>query len=73
MTVQTLPHDQPIAARIDWLFGLAERHAQEYASPEASLARQRHLARHPTASLVLKCMGRAHPGRRFSAFFVGAL
>jgi hypothetical protein len=56
MTAQTLPHDHPIAARIHWLFGLAERHAQEYASPEASLARQRHLARHPTAILVLKCM-----------------
>lgn len=56
MTTTALPHDQPIATRIDWLFALAERHAQEYASPEACLARQRHLARHPTAILVLKCM-----------------
>lgn len=56
MTTQALPHDRPIATRIHWLFGLAERHAREYASPEASLARQRHLARHPTAILVLKCM-----------------
>ena len=56
MTTTALPHDQPIATRIDWLFALAERHAREYASPEAFLARQRHLARHPTAILVLKCM-----------------
>lgn len=39
MSAQTLPHHQPIAARIDWLFGLAERHAREYASPETPLAR----------------------------------
>ena len=39
-------------------------------TPPAGL---RHLARHPTASLVLKCMRRAHPGRRFPALFVGAL
>jgi carbonic anhydrase len=50
------PHRSPIAERIDWLFGLAQRHAQEYASPEAWLARQRHLANHPTAIVVMKCM-----------------
>ena len=44
------------AERIDWLFALAQRHAQDYASPEAWLARQRYLARHPTAILVMKCM-----------------
>lgn len=42
MTAQTLPHDQSIAARIHGLFGLVERHAREYASPEAPLSRQRH-------------------------------
>ena len=51
-----VPHRSPITERIDWLFGLAQRHAQEYASPEAWLARQRHLANHPTAILVMKCM-----------------
>ena len=33
------PLHRPIHERIDWLFGLAERHAQDYASPEAWLAR----------------------------------
>jgi hypothetical protein len=51
-----VPHSSPITERIDWLFGLAQRHAQEYASPEAWLARQRHLANHPTAIVVMKCM-----------------
>ena len=51
-----LPHGQPIGRRIDWLFQLSEHHAREYASPEACLARQRYLAQHPTAILVLKCM-----------------
>lgn len=50
------PLQSPIAERIDWLFGLARQHAQQYASPEAWLARQRHLARHPTAIVVMKCM-----------------
>jgi len=51
-----VPHRSPITDRIDWLFSLAQRHAQDYASPEAWLARQRHLANHPTAILVMKCM-----------------
>lgn len=51
-----VPHHSPINERIEWLLGLAQRHAQEYASPEAWLARQRHLANHPTAILVMKCM-----------------
>lgn len=46
----------PIAERIDWVFDLARRHAQTYATPGAWLARQRHLANHPTAIMVLKCM-----------------
>jgi hypothetical protein len=49
-------HGKPIAERIDWLFGLAERHAAMYRSPEAWLARQRYQAEHPTAIAVLKCM-----------------
>ena len=50
------PLNSPITDRIAWLFDLAQRHALEYASPEAWLARQHHLARHPTAILVMKCM-----------------
>lgn len=52
----TSVHHRPIAERIDWLFDLARRHAGEYASPEAWLARQRYHASHPTAILVMKCM-----------------
>jgi hypothetical protein len=52
----TSVHHRPITERIDWLFDLARRHAGEYASPEAWLARQRYHARHPTAILVMKCM-----------------
>lgn len=47
---------RPIEQRIDWLFDLARRHARDYASPGAWLARQGHQARHPTAITVLKCM-----------------
>ncbi|MCX7668979.1 MAG: carboxysome shell carbonic anhydrase, partial [Anaerolineae bacterium] len=49
-------HDKPIAARIDWLFDLAERHGAAFRSPEAYLARERYLAKHPTAIVVMKCM-----------------
>lgn len=49
-------HRQPIAERIDWVFGLADRHGADYRSPEAWLARERYLAEHPTAIAVLKCM-----------------
>ncbi|MBS3996432.1 MAG: hypothetical protein KGZ67_03720 [Hydrogenophaga sp.] len=50
------PLDRPLPERIDWLFALARRHAQDFSSPEAWLARQRYLARHPTAIMVMKCM-----------------
>jgi hypothetical protein len=50
------PLDQPLQDRIDWLFDLAQRHAQDFASPEAWLARQRYNAQHPTAIMVMKCM-----------------
>jgi len=56
MPATTVPLRSPIAERIDWLFDLAQRHALEYASPEAWLARQRYQANHPTAILVMKCM-----------------
>jgi hypothetical protein len=46
----------PITHRIDALFQLARQHSQTYASPEAWLARERQLARHPTALMVMKCM-----------------
>ena len=49
-------HSKPIAERIDWLFDLALRHGQAFRSPEAWLARERYLSRHPTAIAVLKCM-----------------
>ncbi len=49
-------YDQPIEARIDWLFGHAIRHAESFGSPETWLARKRYLAEHPTAIGVLKCM-----------------
>lgn len=49
-------YSKPIAERIDWLFDLARRHSAEYSSPEAHLARQRHLAAHPTDIMALKCM-----------------
>jgi hypothetical protein len=46
----------PIGERIDGLFLLARQHSQTYASPEDWLARERYLARHPTAVMVMKCM-----------------
>lgn len=49
-------HHRPIGERIDWLLELAHRHTSEFRSPEACLARERYLANHPTAIVVLKCM-----------------
>lgn len=49
-------HRKPIQERIDWLFHLADRQAEELRDPEAWLARQRYLAEHPTAIAVFKCM-----------------
>lgn len=49
-------HHRPIAERIEWLLALAHRHTSEFRSPEASLARELYLAKHPTAIIVLKCM-----------------
>jgi hypothetical protein len=49
-------HQKPIEERIDWMLALARRHTAEFRSPEACLAREHYLARHPTAIVVLKCM-----------------
>lgn len=49
-------YHRPIADRIDWLFQLAREHTQDFVSPDAQLARSRHLAEHPTAIMALKCM-----------------
>lgn len=49
-------HLSPIEERIAWVFDLARRHGEEFRSPESWLARERHLAKHPTAVAVLKCM-----------------
>lgn len=49
-------HGKPIADRIDWLFERARDYSERFCSPENWLARERYLARHPTAIGVLKCM-----------------
>ncbi|HEX5803687.1 MAG TPA: hypothetical protein VFY24_11735 [Azospira sp.] len=49
-------HSKPIAERIEWLFGRARDYSAQFCSPENWLARERYLARHPTAIAVLKCM-----------------
>jgi hypothetical protein len=49
-------HHRPIDERIEWLLDLARRHTSEFRSPEAYLARELYLAKHPTAIMVLKCM-----------------
>lgn len=46
----------PIESRMNWLFDLAERHGQQFRSPEAWLSRERYMAQHPTAIAALKCM-----------------
>ena len=49
-------HDKPINQRIDWLFDRARDYSTRFCSSENWLARERYLARHPTAIAVLKCM-----------------
>lgn len=49
-------HRKPIQERIDWLFDLARRHSSTYSSADAQLARERYLAKHPTAIVAMKCM-----------------
>jgi hypothetical protein len=49
-------HGHPIGERIAWLFEHASRHSAAFCSPESWLARERYLARHPTAIVAMKCM-----------------
>lgn len=49
-------HGKPIGERIDWLFERARDYSARFCSPENWLARERYLAKHPTAIAVLKCM-----------------
>ena len=49
-------HALPIDERIRWLLQRAALHGQAFCSSESVLARQRYLARHPTALAALKCM-----------------
>jgi hypothetical protein len=49
-------HNRPITERIDWLCERARDYSARFCSPENWLARERYLARHPTAIAVLKCM-----------------
>ncbi len=50
-----------IRERIDWLWQLGRQHSSDFCGPDASLARKRYLAEHPTHLMVLKCMdGRIH-------------
>jgi hypothetical protein len=49
-------HGKSIRQRTDWLLDLARKHSASYGSPEAFLARERYLAEHPSAIVVLKCM-----------------
>lgn len=54
-------HKRGIQERIRWLTELGNAHSAAFCSPEATLARQRYLARHPTLVVVMKCMdGRVH-------------
>ncbi len=50
-----------IRERIEWLWQLGRTHSQDFCGPDATLARKRYLAEHPTHIMVLKCMdGRIH-------------
>jgi hypothetical protein len=54
-------YNLPIDKRVDWLFGIAKEHSRIYQSPEATLARERYSAKHPTLVIAFKCMdGRIH-------------
>ena len=49
-------HQKPIASRIEWLMEHARQYTASFSSSEASIARQRYLAEHPSAIAALKCM-----------------
>lgn len=53
--------NRSIQERIEWLWQLGRQHSQDFCGPDATLARKRYLAEHPTHIMVLKCMdGRIH-------------
>ncbi|MBU1230387.1 MAG: hypothetical protein KKA55_10115 [Proteobacteria bacterium] len=53
--------DRSIHERVEWLWQLGRKHSQQFCGPDATLARKRYLALHPTHIMVLKCMdGRIH-------------
>ena len=53
--------NRSIGERIDWLWQLGRRHSEDFCGPDATLARKRYKAEHPTHIMVLKCMdGRIH-------------
>lgn len=49
-------HSLSIQQRVAWLIDRARRHSQEFQSPESWLARNRYLAKHPTAIAAFSCM-----------------
>jgi hypothetical protein len=53
--------NRSIQERIEWLWQLGRAHSQDFCGPDATLARKRYQAQHPTHIMVLKCMdGRIH-------------
>ena len=56
LTKDAKSHGLPIQERIDWLIHHADRHSQEFQSPESWLARSRYHAKHPTDIVAFKCM-----------------
>ena len=56
LTEDAKSHGLPIQQRIDWLIHHADRHSQEFQSPESWLARRRYQAKHPTDIVAFKCM-----------------
>jgi len=53
--------NRSIQERITWLWQLGRQHSQDFCGPDATLARKRYQAKHPTHIMVLKCMdGRIH-------------
>ena len=49
-------HRKPIAHRIEWLMQHARQYSESFSSSDATIARQRYLAEHPSAIAALKCM-----------------
>jgi hypothetical protein len=49
-------HHKPISHRIEWLMEHVRQYSSSFSSSEASIARQQHMAEHPSAIAALKCM-----------------